>query len=246
MDFTLLYCAKIASKNPAHIRRVIVAAALGACFAVLFPLFNPNAVISAAIKIISGLAICFIGGKFKNFKAYVKMSAVFLGFTFVLGGALVAVFSLVGSSYAEGNGYLLTSAPVGIPLFGALLLVIAARKIANKLRKVGKTTADCKIYLDGKCVAVSGFFDSGNKVYYRGQPVSVIPVRAAEKIVDESRIKEVVKIHTVAGSKKLKVFTADKMEISVDGKCSTVHGVKIGISAIAAGEAVLHTDLMED
>ncbi|MCX4287834.1 MAG: hypothetical protein OSJ68_11225, partial [Clostridia bacterium] len=60
------------------------------------------------------------------------------------------------------------------------------------------------------------------------------------------RIKDEVKIHTVAGSKKIKVFTADKIEIYSGEKVNVVKGVKIGISPRTAGTAVLHPDLMED
>lgn len=245
MDFTLLYCAKIVCKNSAHIGRVALSSALGACFAVVFPLFGLKAVWSAVVKIISGLLICLSVGKFKNVKAYFKLTAVFMGFTFVLGGALYAAFALTGLDFLAGSGYLLSSVPIGIPLFGALMLIIAARKIAAKLKKAGKTTVDCRVYLDGKSVVIAGFFDSGNKVYHYGRPVSVIPENCAEKLVDESRIKDLVKIHTVAGSKKIKVFTADKIEIISGDKICTVKKVLIGISPNVSG-AVLHSDILEE
>lgn len=246
MDFTLLYCAKLVSKNPAHVKRIVFASALGACFAVAFPLFGLNGAWSVAVKIASGLIICFLSGKFKSFKAYFKISAVFLAFTFVLGGALIAVFSLAEISFTADGGYVLSSVPIGIPIFAALMLIIAARKIAARLKKSDKAAVNCKIYFGGKCVELSGFFDSGNKVSRFGQPVSVIPLTAAKKIIDESGIKETVKIHTVAGSKKLKIFTADKIEIDDGEKVNTVSKVIIGISPHASDVAVLHPDLLED
>ncbi len=245
MDFTLLYCAKLVCKNGAHALRVVAAAALGACFAVVFPLFRLGAVWSVVLKIISGLIICLLAGKYKSIKAYVKLTAVFLAFTALLGGALIGIFSLTGLKYEQGSGYMLSSVPIGIPLFAALLIVIFARKLAAKLKKVGKTTVKCKIFSGEKSVELSGFFDSGNKVYHSGQPVSVIPLTAALKIVDAQGIKDAVKIHTVAGSKKLKIFTADKVEIYGGEKCETIKNVKIGISPTACG-AVLHPDLMEE
>lgn len=246
MDFTLLYCAKLVAKNRGAVWRIVLSAAIGACFAVVFPLFKLQAVWSILIKIISGLIICAVAGKFQNFKAYIKMTAVFLGFAALLGGALIGAFSLAGINYLEGQGYILSSVPIGIPLFCALLLIIFARKLAAKLKKVGKTTVSCKIWSGEKCVELSGFFDSGNKVYHMGQPVSVIPQIAAMKIVDESRIKGAVKIHTVAGSKKLKIFTADKIEINSGDKTETVKNVIIGISPNPTGGAVLHPDLSEE
>ncbi len=246
MDFTLLYCAKLICKNPARIWRVVAASVLGACFAVVFPLFGLGGVWAVVIKIISGLIICLLAGKFKSFKAYLKMSAVFLGFTFVLGGAIIAIFTLAGWEYSADGGYLLSSVPIGIPMFGALILVIFARKLAARLKKTDKTVVECCIFCGEKYVRLSGFFDSGNKVYYSGQPVSVIPLTAALKLIDETGIKKTVKIHTVAGSKKLKIFTADKIEIYKADKTETIGKVLIGISPHASGGAVLHPDLMED
>lgn len=246
MDFTLLYCAKLVAGNRGSIRRVIAAALLGAGFAAVFPLFKLQAVWAISIKVVSGLIICAVAGKFQNFKAYIKLTAVFSGFTALLGGALIGAFSLAGISYLQGGGYVLSSVPIGIPLFFALLLVIIARRLAAKLKKAGKTTVSCKIWADGKCVELSGFFDSGNKVYHMGQPVSVIPQAAADKIIDESRIKGAVKIHTVAGSRKLKIFTADKIEINSGERTETVRNVIIGISPNPACGAVLHPDLSEE
>ncbi|MBD5631879.1 MAG: hypothetical protein HDP34_01430 [Clostridia bacterium] len=246
MDFTLLYAAKVAAKNAASVFRIFLGACLGACFAVVFPLFKLGVVWSVVLKILSGLVICVIAGKFKSFKAYLKFAGAFVGFTALLGGALIGVFSLVGISYISGEGYLLSSVPIGIPLFGALLIIIGARKLAARLKKNHKNEVICRIYAGQSQVELHGFFDSGNKVYCRGAPVSVIPKAAAEKLLTEARITGGVKIHTVAGSKIIDVFTADKIEINFGEKTDTFKGVKIGVSPQKIDCAVLHPDLLED
>ena len=245
MDFTLLYCAKLVAKNPAHIFRLVLASVFGACFAVVSPLFNLGSVLSIIIKLLSGLIICAVAGKFASFKAYIKLTALFLAFTALLGGSLIAIFSLAGISYDAGSGYVLSSVPIGIPLFGALILIIVARKIALKLKKTDKTEVSCSVYKDENKVSLSGFFDSGNKVYHLGQPVCVIPQSYAQKIIDETRIETYVKIHTVAESKKLKVFTADKLEIRKGEKVKVLTGVKIAVTPYA-DKAILHPDYMEE
>ena len=245
MDFTLLYCAKLVAKNRAHIFRLVIASVFGACFAVVFPLFKLGGVLSVTVKILSGLIICAIAGKFRSFKAYVILTAVFLGFTALLGGALIAIFSLAGIGYSADTGYILSSVPIGIPLFGALILIIVARKIAAKLKKTDKTEVFCTVYNGENKVSLNGFFDSGNKVYYLGQPVCVIPSDKAQKIIDETRIETFVKIHTVAESKKLKVFTADKLEIRKGEKVKVFTGVKIALTPLA-DKAILHPDYMEE
>ncbi|MDE6666765.1 MAG: sigma-E processing peptidase SpoIIGA, partial [Clostridia bacterium] len=208
MDFTLLYAAKSAVKNPSPFWRILIASVLGAAFAVVFPLFKLGAVWSVVVKIASGFLICLVAGKFKGIKSYLKFSFAFLVFTAILGGALIGVFSLTGLDYAEGEGFILSKIPVGIPMFGALLIVIGAKKLASRLKKSSKEVVTVRVYAGETYAEVKGFFDSGNKVYCRGAPVSIIPKEIAEKIVDESRIKDGVKIHTVAGSKIIKIFTA--------------------------------------
>lgn len=245
MDFTLLYAAKVVSKNPARIRRIAIGSALGACFAVLFPLFEIGAAWSVVIKILSGLAICLISGKFKNIKGYLKFCGAFTGFTALLGGALIGVFSLAGIDYSFGEGYVLASVPVGIPLFGALIIIAGARRLAAKLTKRRGGEVVCKIFSGREHIEIKGFFDSGNKVFYKGTPVSIIPDADAEKLLHGERINEGVKIHTVAGSKTIAVFTADKMEIDFGEKTETVFGVTIGVSPRRIDRAVLHCDLLE-
>ena len=245
MDFTLLFCAKVVSRNRAHIFRLVIASVFGACFAVVFPLFKLKSWLSIIIKLLSGLIICAIAGKFQNIKAYIKLTAIFLAFTALLGGALIGIFSLAGISYAADAGYILSSVPIGIPLFCALILIIFARKIAAKLKRTDKTEVSCTVYNGERYVSLNGFFDSGNNVYYMGQPVCVIPLEKAQKIIDETRIESCIKIHTVAESKKLKVFTADKLEIRKGEKVKVFKGVKIAVTPYA-DKAILHPDYMEE
>ncbi|MCH5146743.1 MAG: sigma-E processing peptidase SpoIIGA [Clostridiales bacterium] len=246
MDFTLLYCAKLVSKNGAGWRRISISSALGACFAVLFPLLPLPAVVGIIIKIVSGLILCLVAGKCKSVKGYIKLTAAFFVFSAVLAGALIGIFSLAGIAYAEGGGYILSSVPIGIPMFGALLLFIAARVIKNKYSKGSKKEVNCRIYAGKSSVSIAGFFDSGNKVSYRGSPVSVIPKKSAEKIIDVEGITEGVKIHTVAGSKIIKVFTADRLEVDFGDKTEIYKGVKIGVSHAHIACAVLHPDILEE
>ncbi|MDE7329489.1 MAG: hypothetical protein K2N30_00060, partial [Clostridia bacterium] len=58
-------------------------------------------------------------------------------------------------------------------------------------------------------------------------------------------IKEGVKIHTVAGSKIMKVFTADRIEIISNGKTEVINKVKLGVSPNKINRAVLHCGLLE-
>lgn len=245
MDFVLLVGAKYISKNPCGYRRICLGSAIGAAFAVVFPLISFGKALSVIVKLLSGLFICLVSGRFKSLKSFIKFAGWFLVLTALLGGILVGLFALTGWEYREGEGFLLSSVPIGIPLFCALMLILGARRLAKKLQKGEKNAVICRIYAGQAHVELQGFFDSGNKVYSKGVPVSVIPKVSAEKLIDESRINEGVIIHTVAGSRTIKVFTADRMEIEIGDKPKIIDKVKIGISPQNINRAVLHCDLLE-
>lgn len=245
MDFTLLYCAKTAAKNGAGVGRTALAAAIGAAGAVMLPLLPLEGPPYAAIKIAYGLIICAAGAKLTSFKAYFKYALAFFAFSAVLAGGLFALFYLTGAAYEEGKGFIYSTVPVGIPLFGALLLLLAAKRLAQTLLKGTKKAVVCRIYAGERCVCTEGFFDSGNRVYYRGECVHIVPEEVAQKLCDLSRIKDAVKIHTVAGSKTIKVFTADRLEILFDEGAKTYKKVKLGVSAAKIPRAALHPDILE-
>lgn len=246
MDFTLLFAAKTVSKTPSSVKRLCVAAAMGACFAVVYPLIKMPAALGVAVKLISGLALCLIGGRVKPLKAYLKFTAAFFIFSALLAGGLIGLFALTGWEALEGGGFLISSVPIGIPLFGALLIILGAKNLAARLSKNCKNNVICRIYAGQLQAEVSGFFDSGNKVFSRGEPVCVFPKSALEKILTAVRINENVKIHTVAGSKIMEVFTADELEIDFGGKKQNFKKVKIGVSPQPIARAVLHCDLLEN
>lgn len=245
MDFCLLFSAKLLAKNNARILRLVFASAVGAAFAVLFPLLNLQAWAAATLKICSGIFICLIAYKFGSMKGFVKFSAAFLLMTALLGGALIGLFSLVGMNYA-GDGYMLSKVPIGIPMLGVLLLILLAKRLGRRLKKGGKNRFRCRIYVGQSTFSSVGFVDSGNAVYFKGEPISVVSKFLVLNSFDELCISGGVKIHTVSGSKILDVFTADRVEIELDGEKKVFKNVKMGISEKRMGEVIFHPDLLEE
>ncbi|MGN1060532.1 MAG: sigma-E processing peptidase SpoIIGA [Candidatus Coproplasma sp.] len=245
MDFTLLSTAKAAVKNSAGYIRIAVASAVGAAFAVCFPLIPISGVWAVVVKVGSGFLLAAIAGKFQSFKGYLKFALAFTAATFISGGALIAVFTLTGVSYTDGGGYILSSVPVGMPLFAVVCVLIAVKKFAAKRASVKVVEAKCKIYLNGKTAVCSAFYDSGNKVYSGGVPVCVAPRHIALQLCDLTSIKTFAPIHTVAGEGKLPIFTADKIEIDDGKEIKVISSVLIGVSLRHINKVVLHPDLSE-
>jgi sigma-E processing peptidase SpoIIGA len=246
MDFTLLYSAKLICKNRCGAWRVALCALLGAGFAVVYPLFGLNGVWAVIVKLVSGCLLVMFAGRFESFKGYIKMLVAFFILCFVVGGALIGACFLTGADYLQGEGYLISSLPLGIPLFAALILFLLVKKLAKKVAtKLQKNCVSCHIYVGELCAEAQGFYDSGNSVYYHGQPVCIVPGFVAKKLIDVGGIKSFTEVHTVAGREKLPVFTADRIEIEKDDGIKVFYKVKIGVSAHPIYKAVLHPDLSE-
>ena len=246
MDFTLLYAAKTAVKNRAGVGRIALSSAFGALFAVLFPLFKTDEIIAIVLKIISGILLCLIAGKFDGFESLIKFAGAFFIFSAILAGALIGLFNLTGWSYESGHGFIVSSVPIGIPLFLSLFIIIGAKRLAERLKKTHKNSVICRIYAGQLLAEVKGFFDSGNKVYIKGAPVCVVPKEVAIKLSPKVRINESVKIHTVAGSKIMNVFTCDRLEVDFGESVKNYKDIKIGVSPQNINMAVLHCDLLEN
>ena len=246
MDFTLLYAAKTAVKNRAGAGRIALSAAFGALFAVVFPLFKTGAVLAVIIKILSGILLCFIAAKIDGIKSFIKFTGAFLIFSALLAGLLLGLFNLTGWSYETGEGFLISSVPIGIPMLLSLFIIIGAKRLAARLKKTHKNDVICRIYAGQLLAEVKGFFDSGNKVYLKGSPVCVVPEEVAIKLSEKVRINESVKIHTVAGSKIMNVFTCDRLEVDFGESVKNYKDVKIGVSPQKINMAVLHCDLLEN
>ena len=244
MDFCLLYGAKLLSRNATKTSRLILPSVVGAIIAVIFPLLNLNGIFSFALKTCSAFAICACLKNFNSVKAYFSFCAIFIILTFLLGGALIAVFSLVGVEYAQGRGYIISSVPIGIPLFFALALILACRVLAKKYKpKASDITLTLTITNKKLKVKERGFFDSGNNVYYRGCPVVVVPYCVAEQVVDVDKVKGKITVHTVAGAKVLPVFFVDEILIEHSQKTSKFSSVAVAVGESLNG-AIVHTDFL--
>ncbi|MGN0824497.1 MAG: sigma-E processing peptidase SpoIIGA [Candidatus Coproplasma sp.] len=245
MDFALLATAKAAVKNPAGYIRIAIASAVGAAFAVCFPLLQLTGALAVVIKVGLGLLLAAIAGKFNSIKGYLKFALAFSAATFISGGALIAVFTLTGVSYTDGGGYILSSVPVGMPFFAVVCVLIAVKKISAKRAQSKAVDVKCKICLNGKSAVCSAFYDSGNKVYSGGAPVTIAPKHVALQLTDCTGIKTFAPIHTVAGEGKLPIFTADKIEIDDGKSVKVINSVLIGVSLQHINKVVLHPDLSE-
>ena len=250
LDGLLLYLALKCAREKCHILNLLLAAAIGAAEAVVFPLLTVPVWASYLIKIAGGIIIALIAVRKAKWKSYLIVTVAFFLMTFALGGLLVALYSFLGAEYVEGSGFLVERAPVALVLGTAggftVLTVIAARYF-YRYRRVKRNLFACVLTAGKKSVRITGFADSGNLPFFRNQPVSVISAVTALALF-HGNAQEVgrMTMNTVNGQSEAPVFECD-LEVALARKKVSRKNVYVTIGNISSKEyrIILHTAMLE-
>lgn len=217
IDAMLLWLALKAAKQRIIFWRIVLAAALGAVFAVTFPLITAGKILAYILKFSVGILLCLIAVKGKGIGRYALTAALFFGFSFALGGALLALYSAFSVDYSKTeNGYLTESAPVALVLSGSVLFALFAVALIKRLyrrRALRRFVYPCRITLGDRTVKADGFLDSGNRAGVNGVPVCFLSPDLAFDLLGDGVMTEEMTILTMNGESKIKIFRADRLEI---------------------------------
>ncbi len=230
VNLLLLYVTSVTLRQKFRKIRSVISAAAGTAFAVIMPLVEIKALFLA--KLLLGMIMPAIVTGVKSAKNYCKFLAFFLLYTCLAGGICIA---LLGAN----DGFVAITNPDGyapaVAAVAAIICVIAAKKISGYVtlaRREKKYTADVRLEVAGKCVECKGYWDSGNRLYYKGvYPVVVSGADFAESIpdLDKARMIDAIKLSTVTGSKCIRGFVADKLFVSDGDGEKEFDNVIIGI-----------------
>lgn len=228
LDAMLLWLALKTAKQAISARRLALASAIGAVFAVVFPLMRLGTALSYILKFAVGFLLCLIAIKGKGVGRYVFTVLLFFGYSFALGGALLAVYSAFSVDYRDGGGYLVESAPVGLVIGGSFAFVLLSAALVKRLykkRAMRRFLYSCRVVLGGRSVRAEGFLDSGNRATAHGLPVCFLSPDLAFDLLGEGTMTEEMTVVTVNGEKTIKIFLADSLEIYCGGKPNIIRKV---------------------
>ena len=217
----------------------------GAVFALIFPLIGEN-FFAVPAKIAFGLLMVTAVGKFINFKDYLFTAGVFFGITFLTGGAIIGIFSLLKLDYSSEYAIGLAVIPVYILLKGAAEIFKRFKRIKVSEKFVVKT----EITVNGVKVCCRGFFDTGNSLYDGLSPVIVVGRKTAEKFFKDP--KSLPRFTSIA----VETATGTERKLSVKNACVIIYygneknifnNVTVAIADIKNSlyDVILHPDLME-
>ena len=250
LDGAICYLALVCARLKISVWRLLLAGTAGAAVAIVFPLFTLPVWAAYLVKFACGVAIVLIAARGRP-KQVAVAAALFFAFTFALGGLLTAVYSFCGVGYEAGTGYIVEQAPVGLVFGGAAAFAIAAAEGARFLyryRKQQQNTLPCVVAVKDREVRWKGYADSGNNLFFRGNPVCVTSAVALLALFGREEMHEAgrMTVSTVNGGREAPVFTCDRMDIEAGGETFSRQNVYLTVGEVTGEyQLILNTALME-
>ena len=246
IDFLLLKTAFLITGIPVPKLRITFCSLLGAVFALFYPLIVVNKFVIIIIKGLFGLVLAFFAGKFKNAKEYLTFTAVFMGLTFFVGGAIIGVFSLLGLDYSADYSVGLMILPVYIFIKSVGRLV----RVFYRKKDVVGFTASAELVFGSQSIKINGFFDTGNALYDGFSPVIIVSCLTIKPILTPELLKTAkkIRIDTAAGQDEKILLKPSAVVIYSGDKKNIFYNVRVCVadSDFNGYDAILHPALMEN
>jgi len=177
MDFLALYITGNILRLSMRFKRVALASAVGGVYSVITLIFTGNHYISLAITFAAAAFMCFTAFGYGNIKHYLMSCILFLCVSFLLGGAMTAIFNLLNSAGGRSL-YEAGSKKNNIPFWLVAILAAISAGISllwGKLSSASlkKRTASVHAVILGREAEFVGMVDTGNLLI---EPISRRPV----------------------------------------------------------------------
>lgn len=223
INYFILTCTSLLVKE--KIRFCWLISLFGSGIALILPLFNLAMWASLLIKIFSGVLLISLAFKFKNIKKFMLIYGVFVIFTFVFGGGVLAVQELLGQ---------ISMLIIISTCFVVYLMLMGIIKIINKRKVVDNFRTKVRIIDGEKSVEECGYLDSGNLLYdpVSSKPIALITHEVFSKLyggdfismflkkVDEKKLKygHYISVNSAVKGGKMLVFMVDKIFVGEENR----------------------------
>ena len=247
IDYLMLKATFALTGYPCARGRLFLCALLGAVIALLYPLLEINGVILALVKICSGLIIVLLSAEFSSPRRFYITAVIFFGYTFLLGGAVIGIFSLFGVPYSSE----ISIALMVIPVYFILRALSEVVKFIYRRKDNITHNYKIKAVLFGQAVDGVGFLDTGNGLYDNDNPVIVCNKNFFYKLAGENlpKIKlKKISVNTVNGKTENPSFNLDKLLIYFADEPNIYNNVTVCVTDALVGECydvILHPAFLE-
>lgn len=150
---------------------------------------------------------------------YLKNCFIFLVVTFILGGSIYAIllnFNIDIYEISFSLRMLVIYSAIICLLFFMKKILKCTKKIKNKMI----FSDNIILYKNDKKLKVMGYYDSGNNMYFKENPVCFISQKTYSRLLNDTTINtiEYVNITSINSKAKLKLIQLDKIQLIEDKK----------------------------
>ena len=124
------------------------------------------------------------------------------------------------------------------------IIVLRVSRALYRYRKQKQNIFPCKLTAGGVTVTLHGYADSGNRLFFRGEPVCVISAIGALKVFRGQQPIGRMTLHTVSGSRDAPVFLCERLE--TNGHITENGYFTVGEIPSKEHSIILHTALVEE
>lgn len=256
IDFILLLATiKTLKKRKSYIR-LIFSSMLGVILTVIYPLLSLNALLQIAYKILTATSMLLVLFYKETFKIFFKGGVIFLTYTFLFGGILVALKNAYSLEFIKKGKFVIAyDFPVGIVLLLAFLLYKIFVKVFISIKNERGRYPFCyqvELVLGEEKLKCVGFLDSGNRLFDSdGEPIYIVNKDIIYKLFknDFTLILKKGKYHefnTVSGKNKMFTVKIDKIVIYNGKEKNIIENGVVGISPtkMSGQDILLHSSIL--
>jgi stage II sporulation protein GA (sporulation sigma-E factor processing peptidase) len=248
VNLLILYLTAVTLKDKAGFSRLFLSALTGTAFAFLLPFITAFVFL---YKVAAAAAMTAIF-KHKSLKAYFMRLAVFVAYSFFLGGIISGLFNLnsgeINGAVTYNSGRVVWLTAAGCAIFFA---VIRKLYLTLKQKNTRGFYYKASLSLGSFCEETVAYYDSGNRLYdpVDKTPVAVVARDLGERIIQSQNPETYdIEINTVGGKNTLKAFKCDKMVIYSQEQRNIIETITV---AIADGgfknfKILLHNDSLSN
>ncbi|MBQ7340381.1 MAG: sigma-E processing peptidase SpoIIGA [Clostridia bacterium] len=212
IDFFLLKTTFLLGGKKVKIYRLILASIFGSVVALIYPLINLSAFLTAIFKLSIGIMLLILSASYKDKKEFVACFLFFLTLSALLGGGIFMAYSFFGVEEIKE----FEVAFCCIPAYFITAFIKKIAMIFYKKADVERFTFEVEIFYNEKKVKGRAFLDTGNNVYYKNTPAVICSKRFFSSLklkIEDYRKLEKIKIDTINGQTENYCILLDKLKI---------------------------------
>lgn len=168
----------------------------GAIFSIFLPYLYFSKIILLGYRILVSITLVLLIKKFKKFKNYLTYYALFMAYTFLIGGVCYGVINLLGIEYTSTNLIMNSfEFPFGLLvliLMLAIKLICSVIKVIKKKLRSANYMYDITLIDSDRMVSTVGFFDTGNNVVFKDNGVNIISIGLFMELYKDIDLTEVM------------------------------------------------------